>query len=365
MTRKKWEMNPDERSFRSVNRPLGQIRVAFPSGPSGPLDRLAASCPGSRAPFPASAMTHVFAPFNPHAFRVQLRSDGRLRKDASSKSSSSKPRTASNPRSRRSPIVAFKNPFANDAEKAKKGAESVGDGVKKAAEDTAKGAKGWWDKEVVGAKNAMDRRAGQTPGKDVYTDLRCTLEESVLGGEVKVSYPRRVICPTCDGKGRLPQTFIDCDKCENNCGLVTKECVATVTVPPGVNSGSTLRLRGEGDQGAPSDGDLYVKVAAENVNKGGIIRRQGADLYTDVVVRYPRRGEDTSVRVRTVEGDWGNLKVASDAKIGSALRIAGRGAPTAPGGSTRGDHFFVITKIAFDEDVVKARDQTTNEGSDE
>ena len=137
-------------------------------------------------------MTHVFAPFNPRAFRVQLRSDDRLR-DASKKSSS-KPRTASNPRSRRSPIVvAFKNPFANDAEKAKKGAESVGDGVKKAAEDTAKGAKGWWDKEVVGAKKAMDRKAGQTPGKDVYADLRCTLEESVLGGKAKVAYPRRVI----------------------------------------------------------------------------------------------------------------------------------------------------------------------------
>lgn len=307
-------------------------------------------------------MTHVFAPTNPRAFRVQLRSDGRLR-DASKKSSS-KPQTASNPRSRRSSIVvAFKNPFANDAEKAKKSAESVGDGVKKAAEDTAKGAKGWWDKEVVGAKKAMDRKAGQTPGKDVYADLRCTLEESVLGGKVKVSYPRRVICPTCDGKGRLPQTFIDCDKCENNCGLVTRECVATVTVPPGVASGATLRLKGEGDQGSPADGDLYVKVAAETVSKGGIIRRQGADLYTDVVVRYPKRGAGTSVRVRTVEGDWGTLKVSADAKIGSALRIGGRGAPTAPGETTRGDHFFVITKIAFDEDVVKA--SGADEGSED
>ena len=140
-------------------------------------------------------MTHVFAPTNPRAFRVQLRSDGRLR-DASKKSSS-KPRTASNPRSRRSPIVvAFKNPFANDAEKAKKSAESVGDGVKKAAEDTAKGAKGWWDKEVVGAKKAMDRKAGQTQ-KDVYADLRCTLEDQ-SGRKVKVS--PAVICPTCDGK---------------------------------------------------------------------------------------------------------------------------------------------------------------------
>ena len=128
-------------------------------------------------------------------------------------------------------------------------------------------------------------------------------------------------------------------------------------------SGATLRLKGEGDQGSPADGDLYVKVAAETVSKGGIIRRQGADLYTDVVVRYPKRGEDTSVRVRTVEGDWGTLKVSADAKIGSALRIGGRGAPTAPGETTRGDHFFVITKIAFDEDVVKA--SGAEEGSED
>ena len=99
--------------------------------------------------------------------------------------------------------------FARDTEQAKKGADAVGDGVKKAADDTAAGAKGWWDKEVMGAKKAMDRKAGQTPGKDVYADVRCTLEESVLGGQCQVTYPRRLICPTCDGKGRLPQTFID------------------------------------------------------------------------------------------------------------------------------------------------------------
>lgn len=247
--------------------------------------------------------------------------------------------------------------FARDTEQAKKGADAVGDGVKKAADDTAAGAKGWWDKEVMGAKKAMDRKAGQTPGKDVYADVRCTLEESVLGGQCQVTYPRRLICPTCDGKGRLPQTFIDCDKCENNCGLITKECSATVTIPPGVTSGATLRLKGEGDQGTPSDGDLYVKVAAESVNKGGVIRRQGADLYTDVVVRFPKRGEDTSVRVRTVEGDWGNLKVSSGATVGTALRIAGRGAQTKAGGDDRGDHFFVITKVAFDEDVIKSVDE--------
>ena len=122
-------------------------------------------------------MTHVFAPTNP------------------ARSASSSGATAASRRVEKilveaadgvQPAVAAladrcrlqESTFANDAEKAKKSAESVGDGVKKAAEDTAKGAKGWWDKEVVGAKKAMDRKAGQTPGEGcVHADLRCTLED--------------------------------------------------------------------------------------------------------------------------------------------------------------------------------------------
>ena len=104
------------------------------------------------------------------------------------------------------------------------------------------------------------------------------------------------------------------------------------------------------DEGAPN-GELYVKVTAAEMTEGGIITRNGADLYTDVsIIRFPSRGESTSIRVRTIEGDWGNLKVAADAEAGTALRIKGRGAPVKPNASERGDHLFVIKKVVYEDE---------------
>jgi DnaJ-class molecular chaperone len=201
----------------------------------------------------------------------------------------------------------------------------------------------------MGAKRAMDKnKFGDAPGKDVYKDLRVTLEEAVLGVKMPLTYTRERVCGGCEGAGRLSSTFIDCDAC-GGAGLTVTSTSVEVTVPAGVTDGATLRLKEQGGEGKPN-GELYVKVAAAAMNQGGIIRRNGADLYTDVpIVRFPVRGEATSIRVRTVEGEWGNLAVAADAEAGAALRIRGRGAPLKPGGGERGDHLFVVKKVLYED----------------
>lgn len=202
----------------------------------------------------------------------------------------------------------------------------------------------------MGAKRAMnERRFGDTPGVDVRADMRVTLEEAVLGAKKPLTYGRECVCASCQGTGRLSSTFITCDACGGT-GKTTKETRVEVTVPAGVPDGATLRLKEQGGEGTPN-GELYVKVAAAAMTQGGIIRRLGADLYTDVpVVRFPARGEPASVRVRTVEGDWGSLAVAADAEAGAALRIRGRGAPVKPGSSERGDHLFVVKKVVYENE---------------
>ena len=86
--------------------------------------------------------------------------------------------------------------------------------VKRTAGGVGDKAKGFWDKEVVGAKKAMERRFGDQPGKDVRAEVRVTLDEAVLGVKKPLTYERECVCAGCDGAGRLSGTFIDCDKCE-------------------------------------------------------------------------------------------------------------------------------------------------------
>ena len=67
-------------------------------------------------------------------------------------------------------------------------------------------------------------------------------------------------------------------------------------------------------------------VRAAAMSAGAAVARDGNDLISrDIVARFPKAGEPTSVRVRTIEGEWGNLTVPADAKVGQALRIRGRG----------------------------------------
>ena len=233
--------------------------------------------------------------------------------------------------------------------------------AKNAAKTVSDKARSFWNSEVMGAKRAMERNArDDAPGKDARASLDVTLEEAVLGTKRPVSYVRRVACATCDGAGRLPQTFIDCDACGAE-GMVSKDAEVTVTVPAGVVDGSTLRLKAQGDEGSPA-GDLYVTVRAANMTAGAGIRRDGADLITrGVVVRFPERGEPTTVRVRTIEGEWGNLKVDPGANVGQGLRIAGRGAPKKIGGDERGDHLFIIEDVVYEAENERARREQPDE----
>ena len=220
--------------------------------------------------------------------------------------------------------------------------------AKRAADTVSEKATNFWNDEVLGAKKAMDRDASKKPGQDVRASVDCTLEQAILGADVPLTYSRRYVCPTCNGQGRLPQTFIDCDTCEVNVGTITKETSVTVTVPPGIKNGATLRLKDQGDEGTPP-GQLYVTVKAANMTQGAVIVRDGDDLITrDVVARFQKKDEPTSIRVQTIEGDWGNLSVPTDAKVGQGLRIKGRGVAKTPGGTERGDHLFVIGKIVVE-----------------
>lgn len=172
------------------------------------------------------------------------------------------------------------------------------------------GAEGFDFESILGemfAAQGRGRRRGPMPGADVTAKLQVTLEEAVKGGERSFSMS--------NGK-RL-----------------------TVKIPPGVATGSKIRLQGQGepgDHGGPS-GDLFLEI---EVLPHPLVRREGDDLYMDlpVTVREAMLGAD--VRVPTFFGS-GVITLKPGTQSGTKVRLKGKGAPSLTGGAP-GDMYLVV-----------------------
>ena len=139
------------------------------------------------------------------------------------------------------------------------------------------------------------------------------------GGEgVRITDP----CPNCRGSGRVPST-----------------AHLQVDIPPGVESGMWLQLRGQGelgDVGAPR-GHLRIQVL---VKKHPFFERQRNDLVCQVPISFPQAALGAMVEVPTLDGRE-HLEVPRGSQSGDVLRIKGRGMPDI-GGRARGDELVEI-----------------------
>jgi molecular chaperone DnaJ len=91
-------------------------------------------------------------------------------------------------------------------------------------------------------------------------------------------------CPQCQGTGEIIDEY--CGTCSGR-GRVQKNKQLKITIPAGVDNGSRLRIRKEGDAGpkAGPPGDLYVFLS---VKADKNFKREGADIYSQVPMRAPR-----------------------------------------------------------------------------
>lgn len=116
-----------------------------------------------------------------------------------------------------------------------------------------------------------------------------------------------------------------------------------VKIPPGIDSGGKLRLKGKGEPGPAggSPGDLLLTV---EVGQHPYFRREGLDLNIDVPITIAEAVKGTAVRVPLLKGEdgasWIEMKVPSGASSGKKLRIRGRGITDARG--KKGDYYAVI-----------------------
>lgn len=141
------------------------------------------------------------------------------------------------------------------------------------------------------------------------------------------------VCPACRGAG---ERSTPCSKCSGD-GRLRGSKRISVRVPPGVDDGSRLRVRGEGDAGlrGGESGDLYVFIGVRPDRNG--LRRDGTTILSDVEVGYVDAILGTTVQVNTVDGSV-DLKVPAGTQPGTTLVMAKRGVPRLGSASARGDH---------------------------
>ncbi|KAK3248800.1 hypothetical protein CYMTET_41749 [Cymbomonas tetramitiformis] len=174
------------------------------------------------------------------------------------------------------------------------------------------------------------------PGADVRRELNVSFTDAILGAELPLNYERKVFCSKCKGKGNLPSSPIPCSNCKAE-GRLLEEKSLTVTVPAGVQEGSQLSLKQQGDDGNPA-GNLIVRISAPSWN--ATVRRDKQHLYSDAYVSQEDLINGGAVTIETIDGTEGSLKVPQGTKEGAYLRIKGRGAPEKVNSKERGDHYF-------------------------
>ncbi|MFZ4405237.1 MAG: molecular chaperone DnaJ [Pseudobdellovibrionaceae bacterium] len=174
-------------------------------------------------------------------------------------------------------------------------------------------------------------------------------------------------CPTCAGKGT---TIKDpCKPCKGQ-GRTKKHRKIRVNIPPGVDSGTRLRVNGEGEggyMGGPA-GDLYVEIRVKEQKR---FERQENDLYSEIDVPYVQLLLGAELEVPTVTGQ-AQLVIPKNSSGGDMVKVSGEGLPSLRSGR-RGDLYYRINvelpkKLDKEEerllrDIAKAKGLKVNDES--
>lgn len=156
-------------------------------------------------------------------------------------------------------------------------------------------------------------------------------------------------CPDCGGAGR---TVADpCPDCRGE-GRRRQERTVTVTVPPGLEDGDRLPVRGEGEAGrlGARTGDLYVQVV---VRPHATFVRDGRDLAAELLVPLTGAALGTSVTVTGLDGVERTVEVPAGTQPGAVLSVRRAGLPTRGGGRPGDLHLQVRVEVPRDLDAAQ------------
>src|SRR3989338_8400739 len=202
------------------------------------------------------------------------------------------------------------------------------------------------------------RRGGRSRrGRDLEITIDITLEEAALGTEKTITVPRYETCSTCSGSGAKPGTkkntcpvcrgqgrtvvssgFFQlaqtCSKCGGEGSIIQAPCPdcrgegrqkvtrkIKVRIPAGVDTGSHLRIRGEGESGTAGKGDLYAIIEVE---PHPVFQRHNNDILTEINISVVKAILGGEIEVPTLDGKV-KMKIPAGTQPGKIFRLREKG----------------------------------------
>ncbi|MGI8588958.1 MAG: DnaJ C-terminal domain-containing protein [Chloroflexia bacterium] len=183
-------------------------------------------------------------------------------------------------------------------------------------------------------------------GEDFEHPLEVTLEEAANGTSRRLQMQVEDVCSTCGGSG--VQANRTCPTCGGS-GVVQRLKTLEVNIPPGVHTGSRVRVRGEGGPGSPGQprGDLYLVVT---VLPHPRFARKGDDLALTVTVPLYTMVLGGEIRVPTIKGTNLALNIPAATQNGRTFRLKGQGMPHLGSPTQRGD-LLVKAEVELPKDL--------------
>ena len=238
--------------------------------------------------------------------------------------------------------------------------------------------------------SAFGGNAGQQQarrGADLRYDMEISLEDAFHGKQTEIEVEVSQVCDPCSGSGAEPGTgrractlcgghgkvrsqqgfFVverTCPTCHGRGEVIEQPCRAcggegrvdapqslAVNIPPGVDSGTRIRLSGKGEAGpfgAPA-GDLYIFL---HVKRHAVFERDGTSLFTRVPISFTKAALGGEVEIAGIDGERHTIDILAGIQSGKQLRKRGAGMPVLQG---RGRGDLVIEVIVETPTKLTAR----------
>ncbi|VTS03904.1 molecular chaperone DnaJ [Tuwongella immobilis] len=237
------------------------------------------------------------------------------------------------------------------------------------------------------------QRSGPRPGRDLQELVDLTLEEAYTGVKRSVTVKRAEFCKTCDGTGAKPGSKrVNCQRCggkgavliqqgffqvQQTCracdgrgtivsdpctgcrgnGKVVADRTLDVDIPPGVETGNRIRLRGEGEVGDPGAGRGDLELVLRVADHPDFIR-DGQNLVTEVPITFSQAALGAEIEIPTLTSKM-TLTIPKGIQSHQVLRITGLGMPNVRGGR-KGD-LLVQVKIETPQTLTKRQEELLRE----
>ncbi|MGD9347049.1 MAG: molecular chaperone DnaJ [Candidatus Aminicenantes bacterium] len=214
-----------------------------------------------------------------------------------------------------------------------------------------------------------------TKGEDLHYRMKISFNDAIKGLQTRIQLTRMVACTVCGGKGYTQhsgQTICsvckgsgqsqmqrgamrfatvcqacggtgvspgaECSSCHGR-GATQKTELINVRIPPGVDTGSKVRIPGKGNTGMNGGpyGDLYISI---EVDPHSFFKRQGSNIYVHVPITITEATLGAKIEVPTLQGKT-TIRIPPGTKSGQKFRLRSKGAPSA-GKKALGDQFVEV-----------------------